>query len=196
MAMSEIGEMKAADDRRSKLIGVYVGMLATLLAFCTLGGGNAAKDAVRANIEAANQWAFFQAKNTRRTVLSVAADDLGLLLASNPGMPDEAKKAIDAKIRAYRADVARFTSDKERNEGLDELFVKAKDIEKERDEALRRDPYFDLAQALLQIAIVLASVALLANANFLIWFSLILGSLGTLLMINGFTLFAKLPFLG
>lgn len=196
MAMSEIGEMKTADDRRSKWIGVYVGMLATLLAFCTLGGGNAAKDAVRANIEAANQWAFFQAKNTRRTVLSVAADDLGLLLASNPGMPDEAKKAIDAKIAAYRADVARFTSDKERNEGLDELFVKAKGIEKERDEALRRDPYFDLAQALLQIAIVLASVALLANANFLIWFSLTLGSLGTLLMINGFTLFAKLPFLG
>ena len=48
-----------------------------------------------------------------------------------------------------------------RKEGLDELFVKGKALEAERDVALRKDPYFDWSQALLQIAIVLASVHLI-----------------------------------
>lgn len=79
---------------------------------------------------------------------------------------------------------------------MDELFVRAKAIEKERDIALRRDPYFDVAQALLQIAIVLASVALIAGTNVLLFFSVMLGIAGTALMVNGFTLLATLPFFG
>jgi len=196
MAMTDIGEAKTPEDSRSRWIGVYVGILATLLAICGMGGGNAAKDATRSNIEASNVWAFFQAKNIRRTVYAVAADDLDLLAMSSPGMPDDAKKAIEEKIKAYRADVTRYTSDKKTGEGLDELFTKAKSIEAERDVALRKDPYFDLSQALLQIAIVLASVALIAGANVLLYFSFLLGGIGTLLMINGFTLLIKLPLLG
>lgn len=196
MAVTEVGEAKPAEDIRTKWIGVYVGILATLLAICSMGGDNAAKDATRSNIEASNIWAFFQAKNVRRTVFSVAADDLELTLKANPGIGAEARTAIEAKIKAYRADIERYTSDKKTNEGLDELFVKAKEIEKERDVALRKDPYFDVAQALLQIAIVLASVALIAGANVLVYFSILLGGIGTFLMLNGFLLFAKLPFFG
>ena len=60
----------------------------------------------------------------------------------------------------------------------------------------RRCGAYALAQALLQIAIVLASVALIAEANMLLYFSFSLAGMGTLLMLNGFTLIAKLPFLG
>ena len=196
MAMSEITDAKPAEDHRSRWIGVYVGIIATLLAICTLGGGNATKDATRSNIEAANTWAFFQAKNTRRTVLSVAADDLELVLKSNPATPAAARTAIEEKIKAYRSDVERFGSDKKTNEGLDQLFERAKEIEKERDIAFRKDPYFDAAQALLQIAIVLASVALIAEANVLLYFSFGLAAVGSLLMLNGFALLVKLPLLG
>lgn len=196
MAVTEVGEAKPAEDNRTKWIGVYVGILATLLAVCSMGGDNAAKDATRANIEASNTWAFFQAKNIRRSMFTVAADDLDLVLKANPGMPAEARVAMETKIKAYRADIERYTSDKKTNEGLDELFTKAKEIERDRDIALRKDPYFDVAQALLQIAIVLASVALIAGTNVLVYFSVLLGGIGTLLMLNGFLLFAKLPFFG
>ena len=193
--MIEASETRTAGPR-AKWIGVYIGVLAAMLAICTLGGGNAAKDAMRANIDATNLWSFFQAKNIRRSVYGVAADDLELLVKSNPGMPDEARAAIEAKIKAYRETVARFTSDAKTNEGLDELYLKGKAIEAERDVAFRKDPYFDAAQALLQIAIVLASVALLAELNLLVWASAALAAIGTGLMLNGFTLLAKLPLLG
>ncbi len=47
----------------NKWVGVYIGFLAVVLAICNVGGANAAKDATRANIEASNTWAFYQAKN-------------------------------------------------------------------------------------------------------------------------------------
>ncbi len=196
MAMSDLGDIKPVDDSRSKWIGVYVGILATLLAICGMGGGNAAKDATRGNIEATNMWAFFQAKNVRRTAFLLAADELEISVLANPAMPEAARKAAEQKIKAYRDTVAIFTSDKARGEGLDELFAKAKAIEADRDVAVRKDPYFDLSQALLQIAIVLASVALIAGTDSLLWASGGLAVAGTFLLLNGFTLWFALPFLG
>ena len=197
MAMDEIIERLSGDsDARNKWVGVYIGVLAVLLAICGVGGGNAAKDATRSNIEASNTWAFFQAKNIRRTAIGISADELELMLASQPAMPPEAKQKIETKIADYRAQVKRLTTDPERKEGLDELFVKAKSLEVERDVALRRDPYFDWSQALLQIAIVLASVHLIIGNMALLGMSGGLGALGVLLMINGFTLLVPLPFLG
>jgi hypothetical protein len=61
---------------------------------------------------------------------------------------------------------------------------------------LRKDPYFDWSEALLQIAIVLASVHLIIGNMPLLAMSGGLGLLGVLLMLNGFTLIIKLPFLG
>lgn len=196
MDVTEVADIKPAENRQSKLIGVYIGVLAAILAVCSLGGDNASKDATRANIDATNVWAFFQAKNVRRTVYATAADDLELVLVTNPELTPAAKAAVTAKVKDYRDRVANFTSDKKTNEGLDELFVKAKEIEKERDIALRKDPYFDAAQAILQIAIVLASVALIAEVGLLVVFSLVLAVVGTGLMINGFLLLVSLPFFG
>jgi hypothetical protein len=175
---------------------VYVGVLAVLLAICNVGGANATKDATRANIEAANTWAFFQAKNIRRTAINMAADELQLQLLAQPSMPAEARQAIEARIKEYKATAARLTADPERKEGLDELFVKGKALEVERDVALRKDPYFDWSQALLQIAIVLASVHLIVGNPMLLALSQGLAALGVLLMLNGFTLAFQLPFLG
>lgn len=197
MAMDEIIERLSGDsDARNKWVGVYIGVLAVLLAICGVGGGNAAKDATRSNIEASNTWSFFQAKNIRRTAIGISADELELMLAAQPAMPAESRQKIEAKIADYRAQTQRLTTDPVKKEGLDELFVKAKALEVERDVALRKDPYFDWSQALLQIAIVLASVHLIIGNMALLGLSGGLGGLGLLLMFNGFTLLVPLPFLG
>jgi hypothetical protein len=195
MAAEASGEKDHKDDR-SKWVGVYIGVLAVLLAICNVGGANATKDATHSNIAAANTWAFFQAKNIRRNSIGIAADDLELMLASQPAMPEEARKKFEDKIRSYRAQYQSLTTDPVKQEGLDELFQRGRDFEAVRDVALRKDPYFDWSQALLQIAIVLASVHLIIGNLLLLGLSGAFGSLGTLLMLNGFTLALRLPFLG
>jgi hypothetical protein len=76
------------------------------------------------------------------------------------------------------------------------LFAKAKALEAERDIALRKDPYFDWSQALIQIAVVLASVHLIIGNFALLAMSGGLAGLGLLLMLNGYTLVVALPVLG
>jgi hypothetical protein len=191
-----IERLGAGKETYNRWVGVYIGVLAVLLAICNVGGANATKDATHSNIAAANTRAFFQAKNIRRNSIGLAADDLELMLAAMPAMPEEAKRKFEDKIKAYREQYRSLTTDPQKQEGLDELFVKGKLLELERDVALRKDPYFDWSQALLQIAIVLASVYLIVGNVGLLGLSAGLGALGTLLMLNGFTLALRLPFLG
>ena len=76
MSMDDVIERLKRDNKeRDKWVGVYIGIVAVLLAICGVGGANAAKDATRANIEASNTWAFFQAKNIRRNSTNLAADE-------------------------------------------------------------------------------------------------------------------------
>jgi hypothetical protein len=196
VSIDDVRDAFADSGSRNKWIGVWVGVLAALLAVCVMGGDNAAKDANRANIDAANTWAFFQAKNIRRNDIRLAADQLELMLVAQVDLRPEARTAIEAKIKSYRDTAQLYSTDPKSGEGLDELFAKAKSIEADRDRALRKDPYFDFAQALLQIAIVLASVAIIAGTDLLVFLSLGVGALGTLLMLNGYTLAVAIPGIG
>src|SRR5262245_12371927 len=197
MALDDVVEKLSSDkDERNKWIGVYIGVLAVLLAICGVGGGNATKDATRANIEAANTWAFFQAKNMRRSAIQLAPPQLDLAAVAQAGLPADVRKQFEDKLNDLRSQVQLLTTDPVRKEGLDELFTKAKALEVERDVALRKDPYFDWSQALLQIGIVLASVHLIIGNMTLLGLSGALSFLGVLLMINGFTLAVNMPFLG
>src|SRR5216117_3679969 len=109
MSLEEAAERAADKDARNKWVGVYIGVLAVLLAICNVGGANATKDATHANIAAANTWAFFQAKNIRLNSIAIAADDLELMVAAQPAMPEEAKKKFEDKIKGYRAQYQSLT---------------------------------------------------------------------------------------
>ena len=195
MSMEDVlDRLKSDKDELNKWVGVYIGVLAVLLAICGVGGANAAKDATRANIEASNTWAFYQAKTIRRTSYTLAADELELTLATQAVVVGPGRKALEDKIKGHRAEADRLKKDPE--DGTDRLLAKARTLETERDIALRKDPYFDWSQALLQIAIVLASVHLIIGNFLLLGLSGGLAGLGVLLMINGYTLLVSLPLLG
>ncbi len=189
MAVDELLEKSDARDRqRAKWIGVYIAVLAVLLAICNMGGGNASKDAAKANLDATNLWAFFQAKNLRRTHYMMWRDELERELNGNSDMPASLRNGIKKSLNDYKARIARLTSDPKTGEGLDELFQRAKALEKVRDAALKRDPYFDFGLAFLQIAIVMASVAIVTGGGLAIAVSVALGAIGTTFMVNGFFL--------
>jgi uncharacterized protein DUF4337 len=81
--MASLGELSGdgISKQRERLIAVYIAILAVALSICSVGGGNATKDATARNIEASNAWAFFQAKNIRRNV-RIEISDLELRLAT------------------------------------------------------------------------------------------------------------------
>lgn len=199
MKADEAAEMMDAEkpkDTFKQRAAVAIAFFAMMLAITGLGGNNATKEALNSNIMASNYWNFFQAKNMRQTSFVLAADQLELRLAQNdPALSPEAQAELKKKADAYRKTIARYDSEPDTREGKKELIQRAKEYEAARDHALKQDPYFDYAEALLQIAIVLISVAIIADLVWLAFFGGAIGIIGSLLMINGYTLWVSVPFL-
>jgi hypothetical protein len=189
MTFKDLAEAIDSDKtHRDRLIAIYIGVLAVILAIAGVGGGNATKDATARNIEASNTWAFFQAKNIRRHEIRLQISEFEVLLATQPNLAQPARTMIDERIAKLKKDEARYTSEPQTGEGTEELSVRARDLEKQRDLAMRKDPYFDYGQALLQIAIVLASVAIITGGTALLGLSGVLAVGGLMSTLNGFLL--------
>jgi hypothetical protein len=182
-----------ADADFRKLTGIYLGIIAMLLAITSLGGSNATKTMTNSNIQASDTYGFYQAKYARQTSYRLAADILEAQLAANPTMPDTARAKIQDDIKHWRATADRYETDLQSGQGKQELLAKAKELEAKRDRAAARDPNFDFAEALFQIAIVLGSVSIVAVSRPLVRLSGALAVAATLLMINGYFLLVHLP---
>ncbi len=176
-----------------KLTGIYLGIIAMLLAITALGGSNATKTMMNANIQATDIYAFYQAKYLRQTAYRLAADQLEAQLLINPTIPDTAKAKIEDEIKRWRTTAERYETEPQTGQGKQELLAKAKDWEARRDRAAERDPNFDFAEALFQIAIVLGSVSIVAVSRPLVRLSGVLAIAATLLMLNGYFLLVHLP---
>src|SRR5689334_18207982 len=164
-----------------------------LLAITALGGAHATKTIVNSNIQASDTYGFYQARNIRQTAYQIAAEQIEAELLAQPEMPDAAKAKIAEIVKRYRDRAERYESDPKTGEGKKELLAKAKELEARRDHAAERDPNFDYAEALFQIAIVLGSVSIVAASRPLVHLSGILAVGGTLLMLNGYFLLVHLP---
>lgn len=191
-----------ADNKFRSRTALVIAFMAMLLAITSLGGGNAAEDIMNNNIHASDTWAFYQAKSIRQTSNRLAADTLEAeLLVHQNSLTPEARQAIQQKIDKFKETADRYESEPDKDdpnnklkgEGRQQLMARAKNFETERDKAQKQDPNFDFAEALFQIAIVLASVAILAMSRLIFKVSLGVGALAFVLMLNGYFLYFTLP---
>jgi hypothetical protein len=191
------------DEKFRSRVALMIAFMAMLLAITSLGGGNAAEDIMNHNIHASDTWAFYQAKNIRQTSYRIAAETLeSELLLHGATMTPEARESLERKIDQFKQTAARYESEPDpqapddpiRGEGKKELMARAKDFAAQRDRAQLQDPNFDFAEALFQIAIVLASVSILATSRLIMKVSVAVGIVASVLMLNGYFLFFPLPF--
>ncbi len=189
---AELMDRVKETDQFKQRAAMVIAFFAMCLAITSLGGSNAAKEALNNNILASNFFSFFQAKNMRQTSYVLAADAFELEL-NNPALPPNVRKAMQSKVEAYKKTIARYESEPDTREGKKELLERARQHEQLRDRALKQDPYFDYSEALLQIAIVLISVGIVANLVWLAYLGGALGVFGVLLSLNGFLLLVEIP---
>ena len=179
---------EAANNPFKTYCALLVSVLAMVLAVNNLGGSNTGKEAMMNNILASNMYAFYQAKTVRQTQYKLAADEIEIQLATDKLTP-AAKQLLSDKLTAYKKNIERYESEPENGEGKKELMAKAKAYEHERDVALKRDPWFDYAEGLLQLAIVLTSVAIITGRHSMAYVAFILGIVGAFCTLNGYFLF-------
>lgn len=180
-------------DRFRRFTGIYVGVVAMLLAISALGGSEATKEMLNANIHASDTYAFYQSKYIRQLLLQTAADEFELTAAASAGMPPEQRARVDQLVKRYRDTATRYESEPATADGKKELLAQAKRWEETRNHAAAQLPNFEYAEAFYQIAIVLGSVAIVAASPWLLGMSGVLAAAGLMLTINGYLLLVPLP---
>jgi hypothetical protein len=173
----------------TRRVAITTAVYAVMLAIAALGGSNAMKEMLLAQQQATDQWAYYQAKVIREHQYRMQQRRLEVELAERrASMTSDVLQQYEALLAEYATEAKRFNTEKR------DIEKEAKKLEQERDVSRNKDPYFDFAEVLLQIAIVTSSVSILATSRLLYGVSFVLAVCGTLLMLNGYTLAITLPF--
>jgi hypothetical protein len=176
-----------AEHPFSKKVALAVAVYAVVLAVAAAGGHNCAKDMMMAKQEESNAWNRYQSKSTREALYK---NEIVKLEAEKEGAGGTLPPARQKLLDWYKKEADRMSDDKkEIEEGNKEKHEKgARDHQKEVEQMQKKDPYFDFAEVLMQLGIVLASVAMLSGKKWAFAVSLVLACAGTLLAVNGFFL--------
>ncbi len=184
----ELGEIK--EKGFSRRVALVTAVFAVVLAIASLGGSHAMKEMLLAQQQASDQWAYYQAKSIReqlyKTQKMMLESQLGLLSAS---LSPDAVEGARASIKALGEEESRYANEKK------EIQKEAKGLEKDRDINRSKDPYFEYAEVLLQIAIVMASVSIIAGSRAVFSFSVLFAALGAVMCANGYLQIFTLPFI-
>jgi hypothetical protein len=136
-----------AQEPFDKVVAGSMAIIAALLAVVSVLGQHFNTELLLAQQKASDQWAFYQAKNIRRYSAQMGEDLL-----------TQMKAPADA-IGRYTKDGTKY--DKQ----MEQISDQAKDFEKERDAADGKARRFHVGEVLLEIAIVLSSLAILSKVK-------------------------------
>jgi hypothetical protein len=158
--------MEEGGESGMRTISLAISVLAVLVAMITVMGHRTHTEAVLTMTSTADQWNFYQAKKDRDTVISASSVALSL-------QPNAKDDTVQKQIADYKTQIDKLKKDETEEKD------KAVDLQREVNLSERKADRYDLAEALVQIAVVLSSITLLTRqrAYFLLGLALGLGGL-------------------
>jgi hypothetical protein len=160
--MADAPEIPEANDPFEKRVAVTIAIIAVFLAFIDNAGDNGTAQSIVKTSEASNQWAYYQAKSIKGSLVGAESELLARLATTDQ------KSEIDR----LKGEVGRYDSEKA------EIKAKAESLQAEAKEGADIDDQADLASIFLQVAIVVCSVAILGKSHPLWYAGIAFGVVG------------------
>jgi len=164
--MPDAPEIPEAKDPFDKRVALTIAIIAIILSFVANVGDNAKTSAILKTSQASDQWNYFQAKSTKAILTSMHGDLLMRLSSEERG--------TEARLQAIKLgqEARRYDAEKaEIQKGAENLVAEATRLTAINDRC-------DQAALLLQIAVVVCSVAILAHSQKFWWLGIVLGLAG------------------
>lgn len=156
---------RASERRFRNRVSILVGIFAAVLACIHVLGAANARIGVFDTIEASDTYAYMEAKIVRETVLKSAA-------ASTAVAADERRQMLAEAKRLRKPDAA--------GHGIDQLRAKADVLRDAGQKGGERGERFELCETGIQIAIVLLSIALVAQSWRIVMGASLLAAIATI----------------
>jgi len=193
--MTEATDSAVEAKEKDRRAAIVIAILALFLALSEAGAKKADHISTEKNIESSDLFNFYQAKKIRSTIVETAAQTLE---SQMPGVSDpKAHDALEKQVADFKTKSAEFEHDpKKPEDSLDAIQDRANQAGEARELANRQLEHYELGSGAVQIAIVLASAAIITGVGALMWFSVALGAVGVLLMTLGFFAPTMISFIG
>jgi hypothetical protein len=165
------------------LTTIFLAVLATFAQF--RGGGHSTRSIMK-QAQASDMWAHYQAKSIKGNTYAISKERIELDLRLQEATLSKAKQEDMRKLAGEEgAKVARYEAEQK------DISAKAKQLEAEVQDNQEHGGQFGKAMMLLQIAIVLSSIAALLKKKLLWFVGLLPGACGAVFFLNGFLLFFR-----
>jgi hypothetical protein len=173
----EIMELKenaehGAEERSLAPITLTMAILAVLVAGVTLLGHRAHTEEVLLQTRAADQWAYYQAKEIRRRSYELFLDELSIFSLQDSAHAAEIKEKYAKEVDRYKDELKDIQA--EAKKGEDEVKI----------QEARADRY-DLGEVLLEAALVICSITLLTRKRIFWYMGIVLALAGITTAILG-----------
>jgi hypothetical protein len=155
-AHETIHEHGGHGDPYAKRVAVLVSALAAALALTEIGAKSTQNEYLKNHIAVSDDYAYYQARGVRALV----KDSEAKLLSRMPNADDP---KVQADIKADKEYSDRMRDDPKSGDGMKQLLARAKELEDAREESFHHYHIYEFCGGALEIAIVLASVAVVTG---------------------------------
>lgn len=171
---------RARESRLNAAIAALVAVSATIMALNNVKDGNIVQAMQQAQASSVDAWAYYQAKGTKQNLAISSREQVELLREVTPDASPEVRAAFDKRIAEYTAQEKKYEHEKE------EIQRQATGFQKQYDALNVHDDQFDMAEALLSVAIALFGVTALTRKRWLLVVAIGFAGTGTLFGLAGF----------
>lgn len=189
--MSEVADTvneaveKARESKLNTMIAVCVAVIATFMSLCNVKASNIVQQMSQAQAHSVDQWSYYQSKSTKQHVAEAAVEEIELQRDTAPNLTEAQREKFDAAIKKQKDAVAKYDKEKA------DIQKQAKDFEDTVEKLDVHNDQFDMAEALMSVAIALFGVTALTQKRFMMF---VAGAFGLFGMFMGIAGFAKLAF--
>ncbi|HMG56084.1 MAG TPA: DUF4337 domain-containing protein [Kofleriaceae bacterium] len=178
----KIGEAidRAHDSKLNTAIAALVAIAATFMALSNVKDGNIVQAMQQAQSSGVDAWAYYQAKGTKQNLAIAAREQVELMRETNPNASPELRAVFDKRIAEYTAAEHKYEAEKE------EIKRQAEGFQNQYDALNVHDDQFDMAEALISVAIALFGVTALTRKRWLLAVAGVFAGFGTLFGLAGF----------
>jgi len=175
---------KARESKLNTIIAACVAVIATFMSLCNVKAGNIAQQMQTAQANAVDEWAYYQSKSTKENIAQAAIDQLAL---ERDMAAPELRSKFDDAIAKQEAQTKRYAKEK------DDIKAKAQAFEAEHEALDVHNDQFDMAEALLSVAIALLGVTALTQKRWMLGVASVFGVFGGVMGVAGFAKLALHP---
>ena len=161
-AVESVG--RSAERQFRDRLSLLVGLLAVSLAIVHMAAAGAARESLLRGIEASDTFSYMQAKIVREAIAKTAA---------------RSTAASEADRMAWDAEARRLRSPDSAGHGIVQLQQTGEAQRRAGKRAAVAGEGYELGETALQLAIVLLSIALIAQSRAIVWGATLLAAFGT-----------------